>query len=292
MACLFAARLSAAGVRVTMLGTWPEGTEALLQNGVRLMDDENATLSYPVRVVTSLDECPTYRYALVLVKSWQTDRAAGQLARCLAPDGLALTLQNGIGNREKLAQVLGPERVVWGATTIGANLLGPGLVRMGGEGVITLGIHAGTEPMVDLLGHAAFVVDTVADISSTLWGKLVINAAINPLTAILDVPNGELLSIPHARKLMGLIAREAAAVAVAKGIRLPYPDPVVATEAITRRTARNYSSMLQDIRRGAPTEIDVISGAILKAGDQTGMPTPINHTSYLLVKSLVASRSS
>lgn len=275
-----------------MLGTWSEGIEALVQNGVRITDEENVVQSYPVRVVESLDECVPARYALVLVKSWQTDRAAGQLARCLAPDGLALTLQNGVGNREKLAQVLGPERVVWGATTLGATMLAPGLVRSGGDGVVTLGIHAGTEPLVDLLGHAAFVVDTVADISSTQWGKLVINACINPLTAILDVANGELLSISHARKLMGLVSREAASVAVAKGIRLPYPDPVVASEAIARRTARNYSSMLQDVRRGAPTELDVITGAILKAGDQTGMPTPINRTIYLLVKSLVSSKNS
>ncbi len=291
MACLFAARLAAAGIRVTMMGSWPEGTEALLQNGVRITDDENTIQSYPVRVVANLDDCVPNRYALVLVKSWQTERAAGLLSRCLAPGGLALTLQNGIGNREKLAQVLGPERVAWGSTTLGATLVGPGLVRTGGDGVITLGIHAETEPLVDLLGHAGFVVDTVADISSTLWGKLVINASINPLTAILNIPNGELLSISSARKAMGMVAREAAAVAVAKGVRLPYPDPVVAAEAIARRTARNLSSMLQDVRRGAPTEIDVIVGPIIKAGDQTGMPTPVNRTMQLLVRSLVTSRS-
>jgi hypothetical protein len=89
-----------------------------------------------------------------------------------------------------------------------------------------------------------------------VWGKLVINAAINPLTALLGVPNGELLARPAARALMADLACEAAAVAAAQGIRLPYPDPVAAAEGVAQRTAANRSSMLQDVQRGAPTEID------------------------------------
>jgi 2-dehydropantoate 2-reductase len=119
-----------------------------------------------------------------------------------------------------------------------------------------------------------------------LWGKLVINAAINPLTALLGVPNGELLNRSTARALMAALAREAAAVAIAQGIVLPFPDAVVAAESIARRTAANISSMLQDVLRGAPTEIDAISGAIIQAGMQTGVPTPINRTLWQLVKAL------
>jgi 2-dehydropantoate 2-reductase len=117
----------------------------------------------------------------------------------------------------------------------------------------------------------------------------VINAAINPLTALLGVANGELLTRPPARALMVSLAREAPAVAVALGIRLPYPDPVVAVESIARRTGANLSSMLQDVRRGAPTEIDAICGAIVKAGEQTDVTTPVNRTMWHLVEALVAS---
>ncbi len=93
-------------------------------------------------------------------------------------------------------------------------------------------------------------------------------------------------SSPRARTLLASAAREAAAVAIAKGIRLPYPDPVVATETIARRTANNLSSMLQDVLRGAPTEIDAICGVIVDMGEQTGVPTPINRTLLLLVKAI------
>lgn len=286
MACLFAARLSAAGSDVTLLGTWREGIEALRRDGVTLVDTEGREQSCPVRATDNPAECNRARSALVLVKSWQTERAAGQLVDCLAPDGVALTLQNGMGNREKLSKVLGAQRVALGVTTIGANLLGPGRVRLAGDGVISLSVHSRLGPLSDSLRQAGFIIENAPDPDSLLWGKLVINAAINPLTALLSVPNGALLERPTARALMVTVAREAAAVAVAQGLHLPYPDPVVAVETIARRTAANRSSMLQDVQRGAPTEIDAICGAIVTAGEQTGVPTPVNRTLWQLVKAL------
>jgi 2-dehydropantoate 2-reductase len=150
-----------------------------------------------------------------------------------------------------------------------------------------MAIHSRLNPLTDLLGKAGFVVETMNDISTLLWGKLVINSAINPITALLRVPNGELLERPAARSLLTSLARESAAIAVAKGVHLPYPDPVIATEAIARHTAQNYSSMLQDVLRSAPTEIDAICGAIVKAGEQTHVPAPINRTMWLLVNALL-----
>jgi len=286
MASLFAARLSAARVRVIMLGTWEEGLKALNEDGVRLVSADGSEQCYPVQATQDPDDCVGVRYALVLVKSWQTPRAAKQLAECLAKDGLAMSLQNGLGNRELLSQTLGAKRVVLGVTTIGATLLGPGRVYQAGEGVISIGAHSNLGIISNLFRAAGFVIENAPDANALLWGKLVINAAINPLTAILGVPNGELLNRSTARALLQATAREVAAVAVAQGIRLPYPDPVVAAENIARRTAENHSSMLQDVQRGVPTEIDAICGAVVQAGEQTGVPTPINRTLMQLVKAL------
>lgn len=291
MACLFAARLSAAGSEVTLLGTWREGIDALRQRGVILVDAEGHEQAYPVCATDDPTDCAGARSALVLVKSWQTERAASQLAGCLAPEGVALTLQNGMGNREKLTKTLGARRVALGVTTIGANLLGPGKVRLAGEGVISLSAHSRLGALADGLRQAGFTVENAPDPDSLLWGKLVINAAINPLTALLGVPNGALLERPTARALMTIVAREAAAVAVAQGLHLPYPDPAVAVETIARRTAANRSSMLQDVQRGASTEIDAICGAIVTAGEQTGLPTPVNRTLLQLVKALEVGNS-
>jgi 2-dehydropantoate 2-reductase len=286
MACVFAARLSGAGVRVTMLGGWEDGLAALASDGARVVDEGGAEQAFPVRVLSDAQACQPAGLALVLVKSWQTAHAAQQLAHCLAADGLALTLQNGLGNREQLAQALGARRVALGVTTLGATLLSPGRARPAGEAVVSLSSHPGLTPLTNLLQNAGFVIENAADPQALVWGKLVLNAAINPVTALLGIPNGKLLTRPTARQLLLAVVREAAAVAVAQGIRLPYPDPVVAVETIARRTANNLSSMLQDVQRGAPTEIDAITGGIVQAGEATGVPTPINSTLWRLVAAL------
>jgi 2-dehydropantoate 2-reductase len=181
--------------------------------------------------------------------------------------------------------------VALGVTTAGATLLGPGQVRLVGEALVTLSVHPRLPPLADALRAAGFIIETVPDPTALLWGKLVINAAINPLTALLGVLNGELLERPSARLLVQSIAREAAAVAEASGILLPYPDPVAAVEAVARRTATNRSSMLQDIQRRAPTEIDAICGAIVQVGEQVGVPTPVNQTLFYLIKALAVERA-
>ena len=240
--------------------------------------------AYPVDVTSNPADCKGARYALVLVKSWQTERVAGQLADCLAEDGLALTLQNGMGNRELLAGTLGLPRVALGVTTTGATLLGPGLARAGGEGVISVEAHPRLGPLEAALTGAGFNVQVVNDADALVWGKLVINAAINPLTALLRVPNGELLRRPAAHKMMSVLAREAAAVATAQGIHLPFEDAVRAAEDVARKTASNHSSMFQDVRRGAPTEIDAICGAITKTGEKLGVSTPVNRVCWHLTR--------
>lgn len=286
LASLFGARLAAAGVEVTMLGSWPEGLAALRAHGVRLVEADGAQRAWPVRIAADPAECRGVRCALVLVKAWQTERAAQQLAACLPADGLALTLQNGWGNRETLEQALGPERVALGTTTLGATLLAPGVVRAGGQGPVTLGSHPRVQPLANLLRAAGFDVRLANDVAGLAWGKLVINAAINPLTALLRVPNGQLLERPEARALMGLAASEAAAAGLAQGLHLPFDDPVAAAEDVARRTAVNHSSMYQDVQRGRPTEIDAICGAVVQAGERVGVATPVNRTLWLLVRAI------
>jgi 2-dehydropantoate 2-reductase len=287
MACLFAARLAAAGRTVTMLGHWRSGLRALQKYGVRLELPDGSQAVYPVRATSDPRRCAGAHYALVLVKSWQTQKAAGDLQRCLAVEGLVLTLQNGLGNAETLRQALGAERLALGVSTSGATLLGPGRVRPSGEGPLTIQDHPAVRPLAEILAQAGFAVEFVQDAQALLWGKLLINAAINPLTALLGAPNGVLLQRPSAERLMAEAAKEAAAVATALGVALPYADPFEAARAVAQRTAENRSSMLQDVQRGAPTEIDAINGAIVRLGEQTSTPTPVNRALWLLVRALV-----
>jgi 2-dehydropantoate 2-reductase len=287
LATLFAARLSAAGHSVSMLGTWKDGLKSLREHGARIVDADGNEQVYPVFATDDPNEVRGAKYALVLVKSWQTERAARQLKDALAGDGLALTLQNGIGNRETLIRDLGPNRVSLGVTTTGATLLGPGLVKVGGEGVLSLEQNQSLGPLEAALRESNFNLHVVDDARSLIWGKLVINAAINPLTALLQVTNGELLSHPKARRMMGALARETAEVAGAENIHLPFGDPVIAAEEVARKTAANLSSMFQDMRRGAPTEIDAICGAVAERGKQHGIKTPYNKACWTMVRAAV-----
>ena len=286
LACLFAARLAAHGDKVTMLGNWSEGLAALRNHHLRLLEMDGSTHQYPVEVMDGLSCEGDYQHALVLVKSWQTERTAWQLKQCMSVNGIALTLQNGLGNAETLMKVLGKECVAIGVTTLGARMLEPGYVQHTGDGRVTLAASPGVHSLAEQLGEAGFQVEMTSDLASLQWGKLVINAAINPLTALLRVANGELLSRAGARELMKEAALEAASVAASLGIGLPYSDPVRAVEEVARNTASNISSMLQDVLRGTPTEIDAINGAVARAGATTGMPTPLNNLLWRLVKVL------
>jgi len=284
LATLFAARLSAAGTNIIMLGSWLEGLAALNEKGATLVEPDGKERFYPVRAVSDAAECEGADYALVLVKSWQTDHAARQLGRCLSPDGLAITLQNGFGNGEILAEISGKECVAQGVTTTGASLLAPGFARAGGEGKISIEAHPRLGPLSAILTEAGFNLAVVPSAETLIWSKLVINAAINPLTALLNIPNGELLVRPSARAFMGELANEAASVAQAQNIPLSFDDPVGATEDVARRTSSNISSMLQELRRGAPTEIDAICGAITRKGKEFSIPTPLNQLAWQLVQ--------
>lgn len=286
LATLFAARLSTAGHSVSMLGTWKNGLKALQENGARIVDEHGNERAYQVYATDDPREVSGAKVALVLVKSWQTERAARQLKESLADNGLAVTLQNGLGNRETLIRDLGPARVSLGVTTTGATLLGPGLVKMGGQGTISLQQNQALGPLEAVLRSSNFNIKIVEDAQSLLWGKLVINAAINPLTALLRITNGELLSRPLVRKVMSALARETADVAKAEHVSLPFSDPVIAAEDVARKTSANQSSMFQDVRRGAPTEIDAICGAVTLRGKKHGIRTPYNRACWQLVRSM------
>jgi len=281
LACLLGAGLAPVA-NVTLVGTWPAGLAALNAHGIRVEAAGGEAQVAPVRAVALGQPAPPADLALVLVKAWQTPAIAAALPAYLAAGGLALTLQNGLGNLEQL----GP-RVALGVTTLGATLLGPGRVRPGGPGVTQVAAPAW---VAEVFGAAGFESQAVppAQMDGLLWGKLVVNCGINALSALLRVPNGELLRRPDATRLMEAAATECAAVAGAQNIALPFADPAAATRAVADATAPNQSSMFQDILRGAPTEIEAINGAVARLGERRGMPVPVNTVLWRLMRAAAA----
>jgi 2-dehydropantoate 2-reductase len=286
MACWFAARL-APTLDVTMAGTWRAGLEALASGGV-ILEKSGSPKSYPVEVVDYTAGLPLFRFALVLVKAFQTHAAGQVLRRWLAPDGVAVTLQNGLGNLESLVGTLGEERAALGVTTVGATLVRPGHVRAGGNGPTRVARHSRTPTLIDLLRSAGLDAELADDALGLAWGKLVVNCAVNPITALLRIPNGGLL-LPEASPAWGVAcdaAAEAARVARAVGVRLPYDEPRAELERILNRTGGNRSSMLQDVEGSRPTEIEAITGAVVARAEEHGVPVPVNRILLALVRGL------
>jgi 2-dehydropantoate 2-reductase len=279
MACLFGARLAAVA-QVTLTGSWTEGIAALRAGGIRIGNAAGRRL-VPVAATPWLDEIEPADLALILVKAWQTEEVARHLSRMLKPEGIALTLQNGLGNLERLG-----DRACLGVTYLGATLIGPGHVMPGGDGTTWI---AAPDGIVGLFREAGIATEQQdkKQIDSLLWGKLAVNCGINPLTALLRIKNGELLDRPDACSLMARAARECAAVADAQGIPMPFPDPAEKAFAVARATAGNQSSMLQDVLRGAPTECDAINGAVVLCGQRLGVPAPVNNVLHGLVRASV-----
>jgi 2-dehydropantoate 2-reductase len=278
MACLFGARLASIA-EVTLLGTWSEGLAAIQERGVTVEGPLGAA-TFPVQAARLGTLAKPAEIVLVLVKAWQTASVVPYLPALLAPGGVIVTLQNGVGNLEQL----GP-RAYLGMTTNGATLVGPGRVRPGGVGPTHL---AGPDRVVEVFRRAGFETHQVepSKMTGLLWGKLTVNCGINALTAILRIANGELLMRDDAALLMDRAAVECAMVAWSQGIVLPFADPMAHARKVAEQTASNHSSMLQDVLRGAPTEVDYINGAVVKEGHRLGIHTAVNEVLWRTVRAL------
>jgi 2-dehydropantoate 2-reductase len=283
MGSLFAARLAPLA-ELAMVAHWPPQLAALRSTGLALEEPDGRRIYLTrgdLHVTTDAGSVAAVDVALVLVKSYQTARAASEAATLLAPDGLALTLQNGLGNLELLAEAAGGDRAVAGTTSEGATLLAPGLVRHAGRGLTYLcvcvpGQRSRLAALATLLEEAGFATRLDDDVESLLWAKVAVNAGINPLTALLRTPNGFLAQHEPARALMTAAAEEAAAVAVALGCRQTLPLAGERVLQVAQATAANTSSMLQDRLNGRRTELEAITGAVVAHATAQGVPAPVN----------------
>lgn len=230
--------------------------------------------------------------AVVCVKTHGTAWAADVARRILAPGGVAITIQNGLGNYEALRDVVGTERSAVGVIYVGARLDDSGALHATGAGRAELGRAVGAAPrealerLASLLREGGMTVDVVDDPWPAVWRKVVTNAAVNPTTALLRQLNAELLGDPLSSRLADRLAREVARVASASGVAIAEDDAVRWWRDMARLTGANRSSMLQDVEAGRPTEVDAICGAVFRVGERHGVDAPLNRSMTLLVGAL------
>lgn len=265
---------------VTLVGRDPHVT-AVRDAGLRVVGVEEFATT-PRATTEGVDLAGDL--ALVTVKAYDTGTAAADLAT--GTFDAVLSLQNGMGNEAVLADRLACP-VLGGTTTYGAMLREPGVVEWTGRGEVTVGPW---EADGDLAGRVveafrdAGVTSAVdAAVRTVLWEKLAVNAAINPVTALARVENGVVFAGQTA-DTAAEAAREVARVARREGVELSGERAVERAREVADRTGANRSSMYRDVLAGRRTEIDAVSGFVVATGEERGVPVPVNHTLWALVR--------
>ena len=220
MGCLFGSLLALVGHEVWMLCRQADQAEQLERQGL-LLERDGAERRAPVRATAEPRQAAPLDLAIVMVKSYSTSAAARSLLPALGPISWVLTLQNGLGNADALAAVLGRERILAGVTSQGATLLGLGRVRHAGFGpsAVTDLLGGATERArwaAELLSTAGVPTTVADDLAPLVWSKLVVNTALNPLSALSGRRNGEVPNSP----LGGLFVSAAIRVPSRSGVEM------------------------------------------------------------------------
>ncbi|EGG23247.1 3-methyl-2-oxobutanoate hydroxymethyltransferase [Cavenderia fasciculata] len=312
MGSFFSAKIASKEIAdVWMVSAWKEHVEKINRDGLtfyNLKGEKEKIKS--IRATLDAKEIIKDGYpdiVFVLVKSPATKQASLTASTIVAgnPNAIILTLQNGVGNREEIEQTItekGYKNRVWqGVTSNGCYVVEPGIVRHTGSGPTYLAAspsivsksdygmenrqdskeeREALESLKDILINVGIESQVSNDIDALIWGKVVANAAINPLSAVLGVQNGYLINNEYPKSLMKKIVGEGMEVCRAKGIKLPYGDDTEQgfkyVTDIAQRTSSNYSSMLVDVIRGQPTEIKSINGVIVKEGERLDVNVSYN----------------
>ena len=291
MGSLFGGLLAEAGADVCLVDIWEDHVGAVNKRGLEI-EREGKTRFVRLDAATDPGTVGECDLVIVFVKSTHTVEAALSAKLIAGPEGLVLTLQNGLDNADCIAQEVDPVKVIAGTTSHGATMLGPGIIRHAGVGLTTIGMWQGgniekAEKVAALFSGAGIETEVAADVRSIVWGKLLINVGINAITALTGIKNGEILDLEATVDLSRAAVEEAAAVARLQGIHVR-GDIVEHVLEVARATGGNRSSMGQDVDNRRLTEIGAINGVVVREAGRLGLPAPVNRTLTALVETLQA----
>ena len=265
---------------VTLVGN-KSHVDAVNSRGLSISGDVNEI--FRIRTDTQIQEIPHGTLIFLTTKTYDSERAIRGIDKLLKEDTVVLVLQNGLGNEEFVKRAVSRKvKVLRGITTMAAEFFEAREVRYWkGETVIEHDVAA--ENVAEILNASALKTSLSENIRDKIWGKVVVNSVVNPLTAIFRVRNHEIGTQPLA-KVRHQIVQECVQVGKAEGIAFPRDLEKVIDREILSYT--NYSSMYQDIMKRKRTEIDFLNGKIVELGRKHHIPTPMNETMVHFIKFL------
>lgn len=287
MGCLFGARLASAGEAVTLVDVDEARLALLRARGLTLVDDNGAhSRAIEARLASEVEGA--FDLVMLFTKGMHTASAVKSVSHLAGPETFALTLQNGIGNAEVIAEAFTPARTLMGVTDFPADLQDSVTVLSHGVGHVWIGAfdQAGTPSLaqtVEAFNAAGLNAAASADVRVEIWEKLAFNVALNTLATITESPVGGLDSAAG-RQIIATVVGEMTAVAQAKSIAIS-PASIHAKIANALAGHRNHKpSMLQDLLAGRTTEIETIAGTVVREGAKIGVETPVIATLANLVR--------
>jgi len=278
--CYYGGMLARAGHEVVLIGR-PQHVQAVQRDGLWL-DTRSFQAHVPMQASTDPGAVHGAELVLFCVKSADTEITGRDMAPFLGTDTLVLSLQNGVDNAERLQAVL-PQTVLPAVVYVATEMAGPGHVRHHGRGELVIGPSPRSAAVAAAFSAAAVPTQVSDNVAGALWAKLVMNCAYNALSAVHQMPYGELMNTPGVLAVMRDVVQECLAVAQAKGVAIP-GDVWEAAQQIARTMPTQLSSTAQDLARGKPSEIDYLNGYVLRQGEALGLPVPVNRVLHTMVK--------
>jgi 2-dehydropantoate 2-reductase len=282
--------LAKSGHDLTLIDVWREAIDAINTRGLRLDDKQGQSESIRVRATSQPAEVGPVDLLLVFVKCYHTEAAVKNAAPLIGPTTTVLSLQNGWGNGPRIAAIVGQNKLLLGVCYHSATVLGPGHVLHGGKGMTFMGepdsqTSERLQTIAAAFNQAGIEVTATPHVLKEIWAKLALNAATLPTSAALRLTAERLLDTSDMQQLMRALLQEVVAVAKAQHIAMDFEERWAAITGLLKKLAPNTKgSMLQDVEKGRRTEIDVINGAIVDAGQGLGLPTPHNQAMVWLIK--------
>jgi 2-dehydropantoate 2-reductase len=295
MGSLFGGKLAQAGADVTLVDVYAPAVEAINRKGLEFTDKAGATELIPVRATTTPAEVGHVNLIVVFVKCYHTESAVRSALVMVGENTVLLTIQNGWGNVPVIEGIVGQNKLLAGVTYNSGTLVAPGHVHFTNVGKTTIGelngnVSERAEKVANIFRRAGFEIQVTDEVLKAIWSKLVYNSTNLAPMSLLGFKVGEFAKHDGTRNLSAALLREAVQVANAQGIALDYEERwETICDGLDKAAAsgsQGKASMLQDVENRRRTEIEVINGAIVDAGQRLGIPTPYNQAMVWLIKSL------
>lgn len=289
MGSVYAALLGDAGNDVWAIDTWQAHIDAIRSRGLRV-EGASGDRVVPINATTQASEVGISDLVIIATKAMYVEAAAASAKALIGPDTVVLTIQNGLGSAQKVARILGAERVMIGVTGgFGASIKAPGHAHHNGWELVRLGEINGpatsrVERVAELWRSAGFNVKTFDDMDQLVWEKLICNVCYSGTCAVLGWTIGQVMRDEQAWRVASGCAKEAYAVALARNIRLDIEDVVAYVLDFGSKIPNAKPSVLLDHLAARRSEIDVINGAIPPAAREVNLTAPYNEAITALVK--------